>query len=450
MKFLLINPPIYDFSAYDVWVKPLGLLYLSNILKRYNYEVILLDCLDRNFFVQLKPKPDGTGKYPSSEVSKPEVLKDIPLAFKRYGISQKQIIDFISNHKDSDYVIVTSSMTYWYLGVKEIVELIKDYLPNSKIILGGIYPILLPKHSYINFAKKVNFVFTKAGFYDLLEYLNLPQAKTYKSFTCYPKPDYFHYKNNYYVVLRFSYGCFNNCIYCASKQIHPHFQNKIPTQITEEIAQLFEETKSTNFVIYDDALLSFSKYGWICEILGKISGLNLDIKFYTPNGINPKFIDYQIAKLLRDANFVELRLSLETTSDKTHKLVDKKVSMNDFEKALNNLIKAGYRQNEISVYIMAGLPNETLEDVYKNIEVLIKYKIRIRLCELSLVPKTKLFSLLCHKEDVDPLLLNNSIFLFNGIAGKIKPWCKYEDFQKLKEFLRTCNTKNLKEQKINV
>ena len=84
MKALFINPPIYDFSAYDVWLKPLGLLYLSNILKNYNFEVLLLDCLDRNYFEYIPTKEDGTGKYPTEVVSKPEVLKDVPLNYKRY------------------------------------------------------------------------------------------------------------------------------------------------------------------------------------------------------------------------------------------------------------------------------------------------------------------------------------------------------------------------------
>ena len=39
-KILLVNPPIYDFVAYDLWAKPLGLLYLSSILKQQNVDVL--------------------------------------------------------------------------------------------------------------------------------------------------------------------------------------------------------------------------------------------------------------------------------------------------------------------------------------------------------------------------------------------------------------------------
>ena len=29
-KILLVNPPIYDFAAYDFWLKPYGLLYICS------------------------------------------------------------------------------------------------------------------------------------------------------------------------------------------------------------------------------------------------------------------------------------------------------------------------------------------------------------------------------------------------------------------------------------
>ena len=32
-KILLVNPPIYDFSAYDFWLKPAGLLRVAGFLR---------------------------------------------------------------------------------------------------------------------------------------------------------------------------------------------------------------------------------------------------------------------------------------------------------------------------------------------------------------------------------------------------------------------------------
>ena len=45
-KILLVNPPIYDFAAYDFWLKPYGLLSVAGYLqKKADFE--LFDYLDR-------------------------------------------------------------------------------------------------------------------------------------------------------------------------------------------------------------------------------------------------------------------------------------------------------------------------------------------------------------------------------------------------------------------
>ena len=46
---LLINPPLWDFSAFDLWAKPLGLLYLAATLRANGYRIHWLDALDSHF-----------------------------------------------------------------------------------------------------------------------------------------------------------------------------------------------------------------------------------------------------------------------------------------------------------------------------------------------------------------------------------------------------------------
>ena len=40
-NLLLINPWIYDFAAYDLWSKPLGLLYIASFLRKFNFNITL-------------------------------------------------------------------------------------------------------------------------------------------------------------------------------------------------------------------------------------------------------------------------------------------------------------------------------------------------------------------------------------------------------------------------
>ncbi|MDP2840447.1 MAG: hypothetical protein Q8O11_10360, partial [Syntrophales bacterium] len=45
---LFINPWIYDFSAYDLWYKPLGLLSLASLLRIHGVHITFVDCLESN------------------------------------------------------------------------------------------------------------------------------------------------------------------------------------------------------------------------------------------------------------------------------------------------------------------------------------------------------------------------------------------------------------------
>ena len=42
---LLINPWITDFATYNLWIKPLGLLYVASFLRARGFRITLLDCL---------------------------------------------------------------------------------------------------------------------------------------------------------------------------------------------------------------------------------------------------------------------------------------------------------------------------------------------------------------------------------------------------------------------
>jgi hypothetical protein len=76
---LLINPWIYDFAAYDFWARPLGFLYLAAILRKNDYIIHYIDCLnlDQPAIKALKGitlpsrKKEGKGKFLKAKLEKP-------------------------------------------------------------------------------------------------------------------------------------------------------------------------------------------------------------------------------------------------------------------------------------------------------------------------------------------------------------------------------------------
>ncbi|NUM82309.1 radical SAM protein, partial [bacterium] len=82
---LLVNPYLYDFAAYDLWIKPLGLLYLGAVLGENGCDVTLLDALDRHHpdvlalqnRTHAKSKQYGDGYFFKETVEKPREFSDV-------------------------------------------------------------------------------------------------------------------------------------------------------------------------------------------------------------------------------------------------------------------------------------------------------------------------------------------------------------------------------------
>src|SRR5512139_2771799 len=132
-SILLVNPWIHDFSAYDLWVKPLGLLYLGSILRAKEFQVSLLDCVDMHSlpgrFTKELPPPKkrefGRGHFLKEVIPKPPALKNIPRRFRRYGLPPEIVKNYLTGLPRPGLILVTSLMTYWYPGVAETIAFLR-------------------------------------------------------------------------------------------------------------------------------------------------------------------------------------------------------------------------------------------------------------------------------------------------------------------------------------
>jgi len=148
-KILLVNPPIYDFSAYDFWLKPYGLLRVAGYL-RGQAQLSLFDYLDR--FHPLAPshpaQRPGTwerGPFYAENASKPAPFTAIPRTYRRYGLPRSLFQTVLAEAGPFDVALVQTVMTYWYPGVREVVEDMRAYSPQTTIVLAGVYGGLMCK-----------------------------------------------------------------------------------------------------------------------------------------------------------------------------------------------------------------------------------------------------------------------------------------------------------------
>jgi radical SAM superfamily enzyme YgiQ (UPF0313 family) len=158
------------------------------------------------------------------------------------------------------------------------------------------------------------------------------------------------------------------------------------------------------------------------EAVTKIIEKNMKTRFHTPNGLHARFIDRELAYLMKKAGFKTIRLSLETVNIKRQIETGGKVTNEELERAVKYLKEAGFLPNEIGVYIMYGLPGQSLEEVKAGVEFLKKLRVRIHLTEFSPIKGTYYWQEFVKtgiiSDDLDPILTNNSIFseIFAGYS----------------------------------
>jgi radical SAM superfamily enzyme YgiQ (UPF0313 family) len=413
---LLVNPPIYDFAAYDLWAKPLGLLYLSSILKANGASVTLLDYTDRHFSGIVASNRYGCGSYNKQEVEKPKLFAKVPRKYSRYGISADTAEQFLRAIPKPDVIIVTSIMTYWYLGVIEAIDLLKKIFPNVPVVLGGIYATLCYDHAVKN--TKADYVI-KGGLINLSELFHVKQPKAAhiaglrvpETFAEFPVPDYSLYKHNTYAALRMSRGCPMRCSYCAQHILNDKYEVKPQQTVAGEILH-FYNMGIHNIAFYDDALLYNNQQ--IKKVLETIiktrPNMPQGLALHTPNGLAAKHLDLELAGLMHKANFVMPRFSLETSNPDTQHLSDGKITNDEFEFAINCLQKAGYKKGEYMAYLLMGLPNQSLDDVEKSVRFANKLGAKISISEYSPIPHTASFNTLDNIFKEEPLLGNNSAY----------------------------------------
>jgi radical SAM superfamily enzyme YgiQ (UPF0313 family) len=436
--FLLINPWIYDFSAYDFWLKPYGLLLLGGKLKKLGYSIYYIDLLDP-FIPELPKKPKrkkfGTGHFYKEEIPKPSCFSDVPRKFYRYGLPPAILKKFLQNLKVKT-ILITSGMTYWYPGIISLINLLIQIFKDIPIYIGGIcvklcydflknfittyyseYPIFLIKENADKFVEDIKNKISPSG-----EEKKEP-AEEY--------PIFYMQKAIPYVILMTSEGCPFGCPYCASKILFPEFRLRKPEEIYREILFWHKKYGISDFAFYDDALLiNFNSHLRI--ILEKILEKGLRIRFHTPNAIHARFINKEVAELLKKSGFVTIRLGLERVENR----FDNKITLEEFLQAVYYLKEAGFTEKEIGAYLLYGIPDENFEEVKRSLLFLAEKRIPPYLAEFSPIPgtsffeKTKLTSRYPIAED--PIFHNNTAFP----ALKNPDWETIEEIKKLSRKIR--------------
>ncbi|MGZ5497123.1 MAG: B12-binding domain-containing radical SAM protein [Candidatus Aminicenantales bacterium] len=419
---LLINPWIYDFAAYDFWMKPLGLLYAASLVRRFTpHRVTFDDCLDR-FHPGLAGhpagKPDGRGPFPKEQIPKPDVVRGVPRRFSRYGLPMALFDEELALVPRPDAVLVTSGMTYWYPGVQAVVDRVRRKFGHVPIILGGIYATLCTGHARAD--SGADLVVPGPAEEGLLPALAevLGDAAMGASDTSapdpLPPPAFDLLRDRSWLPVLTSGGCPLRCTYCASRLLSAGFKQRPHAAVLAEIIDGHARFGTRHFAFYDDALLSGKRaHAWpLFE--GLAAGPSLAL--HAPNGLHLREIDAVTARLMRAAGLKSLYLSMESTDADLMRERGPKASPADLENALRELEAAGYDRSAVGVYLITGLPGQSASGVAESIRFVRGLGAVPRLAHFSPIPGTEEWASLVRAgildDAADPLLHNKTAFAY--------------------------------------
>jgi radical SAM superfamily enzyme YgiQ (UPF0313 family) len=438
-KALLINPPVYDTQYWERWSLPHGLLKVATFLTHSGYEVSLLDSLVGDDKGRVKAKRREMVRVGTNKrwVPKPWGA--------RVGIDEKVISCYGRDPEDyrreleterknnplfawsPDEVWITSIMSYWWQSTRDMIRICKEYFPKAKIRVGGIYPTLDPSHAERNLelreplvvaGDKLNLMDAAMMSRDLIVTGEIPAANDLElalnlySDCGHPQPKY--------TILTTSRGCPRDCEYCAAyvlsgRKIRSRGAESVLKEIKTKYAQGIRD-----FCFYEDNLL-MAKKNFKEVLTGIIEDKSLKgIELHSPEGLEIRLVDPELAKMMRAAGFRRVYLPLESIDYKFISQWERDFyTLTDFEKAVRIFEDAGFNKpQEINVFVLFGLPGEDLQQVYDTAIYAANRTSSVIPMLFAPVPGTPVFNKF---QDY----IEEMQFDFHDLNGKLLPFLEY-------------------------
>jgi len=407
VNLLLVNPPIYDFTAFDFWLRPCGLLRVAGRLR--TCRITAFDYLashHRDAF--------GRGRFEQQTVPKPSVFADIPRRFYRFGQPRSEFQNLLQR-EIFDVVLVQTVMTYWYLGVQEVVEDIRRFQPNARIVLGGVYATLCREHA------------VTLGADDVVSGMDITSFGL-------PLSDGLPFWEGIDAtvgVLKITEGCPFRCTYCSVPIVYPQFEKR-PTELCLEELEYLVRMGTRDVAFYDDALL-YRPERILLPFLEGVLRRNLRVSFHTPNALNARFITPEIARLMIRAGFKTFFLGFESSEYEWQRKTGGKVYAEEFAGAVRLLHDAG--ASSITAYVIAGHPASSEQNLERSMRFAAEQGARVMLSEFAPIPGTPDGEACRSRSDLaEPLNHNKTAFTYRMLG--------VQRVENLKNLSRRMNSSN--------
>lgn len=341
MKIVLIQPP----SGTSLKVPPLGLAYITAVLKRHNIDTKIID-----------------------------------LTVERIDLSE-----YLTREKP-EVVGISSILTNAHKAI-EIAKQSKNILPQSFVVMGGPYPSmmgphLLTRHEEVDAALVGEAEFT---FPELVKRLRdgeslesvggltLRENNKIKSnllsnpifpLDQIPYPAREELKMQLYGEnagsIFTSRGCPQRCIFCSRPVFGRRWRGHSADYVLEEIAHMRKDYGISNLNVLDDNFtFDLARAEKILDgIIAKKWGLNI----YFWNGMRVDHMTKNLLLKLKKAGCTAINYGVESVEPDTLSFIRKGVNLAQVEKAVKLTREIGIRAN---VFLMIGNPGDNAKIVDK-------------------------------------------------------------------------------------
>ncbi len=375
-KVLLVNPPIYDFAAHDFWLRPYGLLGVAGRL-RGQADFCFFDYMDR--------RPDdaasssnrwGRGRFNSERIAAPEVLAHVPRYFRRFGLPRELFTSCLQEQGPFDYALIQTMMTYWYPGVSEVIEDIRRFRPEARIVLGGNYAILCGDHAR---GLGADLVVDGIDLEPLWSFMQVPadqeQAALWEAYDALETG-----------ALKLTDGCPFQCSYCSVPRVYGRFR---PRPVARSLAELdlLVSRGAKNVAFYDDALL-FDAEHVLTPFLNEVLRRSIRVNLHTPNALNARFLTLDLADLMVRAGFKTFYLGFESASRQWQRSTGGKVVSEELALAVEHLFAAGTDPADVTAYQILGHPASDTQELEASMRFVHSLGIRGMLADFAPIPGT--------------------------------------------------------------
>jgi len=332
VKVLLIALP-----TFGMWT-PLNLLYLAGMLENHGIDCTIVDW-----------NTEGCSG----------VIKEICKKYDIVGLS-----------------VLTS--TRW--NSFDTAALIREYSPESLIVMGGVHATLMPEQcqKYCDVVIKGD---GEAPFLDLcqgkkplerfLPINSLPIPAYHKiDLSKYPGRGYSKYDFrkangvNIHGVPRVSMqatrSCTSHCRFCSSPKVQGEYRMRDPCRVVGEMGYLYVRYGIRHFYFNDDSFYLDRDRGIeFCELVAR----KLKVAFHIETRADVLDLEYAIA--LKRAGCYRVQVGLETGSPEVLGRMSKSIDLDAIRDGIQNCKKAGLRVDANLIVGNEGETDETIEQTRK-------------------------------------------------------------------------------------